>query len=1152
MAAALLLAVSGGQAAPPAGPARTTVSDVVYRADGSPAAGTLLISWPAFTTADHASVAAGSLSVPIGPGGAVSVALVPNEGAEPAGTYYKVVLKLNGGDTSTEFWTVPAASPATISAIRATVMPANVAVQAASRAYVDTAVAGKASDALVLHKSGDESVAGVKQFSASPLVPAPTADQAAANKAYVDGATAGIGDLYIRKAGDTLQGPLTLSGDPAAPGQATNRHYVDTQIAVVSGGLAGKADLSHTQDASSLVSGTLDAARLPAVPVSKGGTGQAAWTGSRCVRVKSDGSGLEAAAADCNSAIADWANPGQIGAATPNSSVFTDASVKSLNKTRYASQFAGANAGARMQAAISDLPATGGTVVADFEGAQAISSDVFSAVSKPVRLVLGAGTYALSAPLSVPANVSVQFEPGAKLSFPSGVAISSITGGNPNATVVTAAAHGLATGQWVDISGTNDWSGIWGPVTVTNATTFTFPTPSVYAFTENTRTVTFAARFAGPIVAGPRQVLLAGSNGSFAPWGNAEAYVGWYGAAGDGVTDDAAAIQKALDSNWGRKIVVPRTVGTPAFGGVGVTSANYDYYIASTLHERGNGTTLTGLTRVNWVSGPTTIHVAAGVTGIQLDGACYGCTLSDLFLVGSEPFERGDARTGILTGANDGFYILGGSPTLDNLGAYYFGRHGFHIDGSLGSPAQPDNWKIYGGIAYGNRGTGLYVHGADSNQGVSYSFNGFGNQLYGIRDISSLGNTHIGPHTNGNHGDASSTPATAAISSISRSGSTVTVVTSADSTLTALNQYAVISGVTDAANFPNGTYLASGFTDARHFTLSWTGSAASSSGGTARLANLTEAWAAAGVSGGPYGGGSGNLWIKPYAEGNQSPDGLTAADFVVGGNIWVSWPQSLASYVLGNAVRTSWQSYMITQTGDHPMTLGVQAGATADQAVTLGLYDHNGSARASYGVDGTGNVIFWAGGSNFMQRASGAGGTLYIDAPGTGAISFGRNSGSGGYTFSKGDGTSTGAAEIASTGEFYFKGYHYNSTYGQFTGAFTGQRVFTWPDYSGKPVVAAMETVTFSATPTFDCGKGTTHKITLTGNVTSSTLSNCSAGQPVMMIICQDGTGSRTFTWPGTMKGGMTIGSTASKCSAQSFVFDGTNAYATGTGVTNQ
>jgi hypothetical protein len=31
----------------------------------------------------------------------------------------------------------------------------------------------------------------------------------------------------------------------------------------------------------------------------------------------------------------------------------------------------------------------------------------------------------------------------------------------------------------------------------------------------------------------------------------------------------------------------------------------------------------------------------------------------------------------------------------------------------------------------------------------------------------------------------------------------------------------------------------------------------------------------------------------------------------------------------------------------------------------------------------------------------------------------------------------------------------------------------------------------------------------------------------------------------------MTIGSTASKCSAQNFIFDGTNAYALGAGMTN-
>jgi len=49
----------------------------------------------------------------------------------------------------------------------------------------------------------------------------------------------------------------------------------------------------------------------------------------------------------------------------------------------------------------------------------------------------------------------------------------------------------------------------------------------------------------------------------------------------------------------------------------------------------------------------------------------------------------------------------------------------------------------------------------------------------------------------------------------------------------------------------------------------------------------------------------------------------------------------------------------------------------------------------------------------------------------------------------------------------------------------------------------------------------------------------------------QDATGSRNFAWPTNVKGGMTIDSTASKCSAQSFLFDGANAYALSSGIPN-
>lgn len=84
-----------GRAVPPPGPATTVIQDVIYRADGTPAQGTLLISWPAFVTAEHKAVAAGTLSVAIGTGGAISLALTPNQGATPAGTYYRVLLKLD-------------------------------------------------------------------------------------------------------------------------------------------------------------------------------------------------------------------------------------------------------------------------------------------------------------------------------------------------------------------------------------------------------------------------------------------------------------------------------------------------------------------------------------------------------------------------------------------------------------------------------------------------------------------------------------------------------------------------------------------------------------------------------------------------------------------------------------------------------------------------------------------------------------------------------------------------------------------------------------------------------------------------------------------------------------------------------------------------
>ena len=226
--------VGVGQALPPV---MTTVSDTVYRADGSAASGTMLISWPAFTTADAKPVAAGTLSVAIGANGAVSVALAPNAGANPDGTFYKVVLKLDDGTTETESWVIPASATAvTIGSVRSTVVPASVALQVASRQYVDNAILSRASDAGVVHIAGAETIAGTKQFVAPPSVPTPLQAADVANKAYVDLSVAAVGaGSFVSKAGDTMNGPLILPNDPTAPAQAARKQYVDLQV-------AGKAD----------------------------------------------------------------------------------------------------------------------------------------------------------------------------------------------------------------------------------------------------------------------------------------------------------------------------------------------------------------------------------------------------------------------------------------------------------------------------------------------------------------------------------------------------------------------------------------------------------------------------------------------------------------------------------------------------------------------------------------------------------------------------------------------------------------------------------------------------------------------------------------------------------------------------------------------
>jgi hypothetical protein len=198
----VLLAVMAAWTMGALGQATTTVQDTVYLADGSTAAGTVLVSWSGFTTAVGQVIAAGTTSATLGAGGVLTIALVPNADVTPTGSYYTAVFHLSDGTTSRQYWVIPAVAaggaPVKLAAIENQVLPQSVAMQTVSKSYVDNAIAQ-------------------------------------AQSGFPTGST-----TYVPTTGGTMTGPLVLPGDPVSSSQAADKNYVDNNVASIASGLGGK------------------------------------------------------------------------------------------------------------------------------------------------------------------------------------------------------------------------------------------------------------------------------------------------------------------------------------------------------------------------------------------------------------------------------------------------------------------------------------------------------------------------------------------------------------------------------------------------------------------------------------------------------------------------------------------------------------------------------------------------------------------------------------------------------------------------------------------------------------------------------------------------------------------------------------------------
>jgi hypothetical protein len=93
---------------------------------------------------------------------------------------------------------------------------------------------------------------------------------------------------------------------------------------------------------------------------------------------------------------------------------------------------------------------------------------------------------------------------------------------------------------------------------------------------------------------------------------------------------------------------------------------------------------------------------------------------------------------------------------------------------------------------------------------------------------------------------------------------------------------------------------------------------------------------------------------------------------------------------------------------------------------------------------------------------------------------------------------------------------------------------------------AALAIVSFASSIAFDAStispRVGAFQLTLTGNVSPTTLANTTAGQVLIFIIIQDGTGGHTFAWPSSVTGGVVVNPVAGSLTVQAFVVAATGA----------